>query len=1015
MHHLRRWLDLTRSGRRFLTLAAAIGPFVATQARAQAQPPQPAGQGTITGRVTDAATKAPVPNVQIRMLNSGRGALTGDDGTYRLASVTAGTVTIQALRVGYAASPQRPVTVVDGGTTTADFALSIAASILDQVVVQASGETQRVREAGNLPANITGDSIPKSAVNDFSDVLAGRAPGVEIQQFSGTTGGGSEIRIRGANSASLSNAPLLIIDGVRADNNESAGQASALTGGQGPSRFDDIDPNEIENVEIVKGPAGAALYGSAGANGVIYVTTKHGHAGKARWALHADYGSVRNQTSFPGNYNIVGTFGVNGPGNGCTLDNQASGVCTNPGPVTVFNPLAVLPPFVNGYRTNFGASVSGGTDATQYFLSGDYYREQGVYANNVDRRANARANIVAHLSPTLDVTVTGGYLQGRLSLPQNDNSFFGVLGLGLLGGVSDNPTHGYFEGITPSIIAQYSTRQLVDRYTTGATGTWRPLNWLTVTGQGGVDFSNQSDEQVLPANLLVNNGPQSASGQAQAIPLLSWAYTTNLTGTASYDLTSTLHSKSSVGTQYIVTTQHQLTSSGRGLVGPVTSVGGATGSFSTAETTPLDQPTLAFFGQEELAFKDRIFLTAALRHESIKILGAPLQTVTYPSGSVSWVIGEEPFFPKTAVLSSLRLRAAAGQAGQLPTFRDAATSFTGGAVRFLGGEAPAAVLNNLGQALIPERTTEYEAGFDAGLFSDRINLTATYYNKTTHDALISVTLPASVGSFPNGASPSHFANIGATSNKGIEVGLTGTVVQSRQFTFDMTVNGSYNVNRLITLGIGVDTIRFNNGAAGQIQRFAPGFPLGGYWANPYTYTVTNGTVTSANITVNPHVAYLGPVLPPTAFSVSPAFTLFKYFRVSALFDHKDGNNIFNNTEEFRCGFVLCRGLFDKTAPAAQQAGDLAGALRLSDKYFINNAEFWKFREFSVSVTAPQSFSNRMRMSDLKFTLSGRNLHTWTPYTGFDPESNFANAGFTNTEFTTQPPVKYWIGRFDVTF
>ena len=161
---------------------------------------------------------------------------------------------------------------------------------------------------GNLVNNIPADSVPAAAIASFSNALSGRAPGVQIQQATGTTGGGSQIRIRGANSISLGNAPLLIIDGVRADNSESSGDAALNTGGQGPSRFDDIDPNDIEKIEVVKGPAGAALYGAAGANGVIYVTTKHGIAGHTKWSSHAEYGSVRNYTTFQPNYDIMGNY-----------------------------------------------------------------------------------------------------------------------------------------------------------------------------------------------------------------------------------------------------------------------------------------------------------------------------------------------------------------------------------------------------------------------------------------------------------------------------------------------------------------------------------------------------------------------------------------------------------------------------------------------------------------------------------------------------------------------------------
>ncbi len=688
-----------------IAFATALLPVVAVFARAQGN-----GQGAITGTITDAATHTPISDVQIRILGTTQGTLSRDNGTYRLGGVRVGTVSLVAQRVGYKESAALVVTVTDGGSATADFALSTAATTLSEVVVEATGETERSRESGNLVNNIPADSVPAAAIASFSDALSGRAPGVQIQQATGTTGGGSQIRIRGANSISLGNAPLLIIDGVRADNAESSGDAALNTGGQGPSRFDDIDPNDIDNIEVVKGPAGAALYGSAGANGVIYVTTKHGVAGHTRWTSHAEYGSLRDYTTFQPNYDIMGNYNPGGPqsiGTGCTLDDQHFGVCVATSGVNTFNPLQAVTPFVNGYRDSYGGSVSGGTDAAQYFLSGDYYREQGVYANNVNRRANGHATITAHPTSTINVSLSATYLQGRLSLPQNDNSFFGVLGLGLLGSAYNDSGHGYFEGITPDIIAQFQTLQNTERYSTGATGTWRVLPWLTGTLQGGVDFLDRLDNSILPSNLLVNNGPLTALGFITANPTQVWTYTTSATATASYGLSKRIGAKSTVGAQYTDQSTKGFPSTGVGLVGTTTSLAGLTSQFTTTEANT-DQPTVAVYGQQEFSLNDRIFLTGTLRHEATGILDEPTPSTTYPSGSLSWVIGEEPWFPKTSVLSSFRLRTAIGVAGQIPDFREAAVFFDARPVRVDGQDIGGAVLAGTGAPLVPERSVEAE-------------------------------------------------------------------------------------------------------------------------------------------------------------------------------------------------------------------------------------------------------------------------------------------------------------------
>ena len=275
----------------------------------------------------------------------------------------------------------------------------------------------------------------------------------------------------------------------------------------------------------------------------------------------------------------------------------------------------------------------------------------------------------------------------------------------------------------------------------------------------------------MPSNLIVNNGPQTALGAVFADPAQVWNYTTSATGTASYGLSRRIQAKSTIGAQYTDQSTRAFPVSGVGLVGTTTSLSGASSQFTATEANT-DQPTVAVYGQQEVSLNDRIFLTGTLRHEATGILDEPTPSTTYPSGSLSWVIGEEPWFPKTLVLSSFRLRTAVGVAGQIPDFREAAVYYDAKPVRVDGNDIGGAVLAGTGAPLVPERSVEAEGGFDIGLFSDRINVTATYYNKTTHDALVDATLGPSVGGLPGGLSPTRFVNIGETTNKGFEAGIT---------------------------------------------------------------------------------------------------------------------------------------------------------------------------------------------------------------------------------------------------
>ncbi|HEX7123163.1 MAG TPA: TonB-dependent receptor plug domain-containing protein, partial [Gemmatimonadaceae bacterium] len=281
--------------------------------------------GIITGRVTDQATRAPIVDAQVIVVGTQRGARTGSDGSYRLTGVPVGTVRVRALRLGYEAN-LTTVTVAEGQTVTADFALQSTVLRLDQVVVAATGNLERRRETGNSVATIAADSVPKTVVNSVSDLLSSRASNVTVTTTSGTTGGGSRIRIRGSNSVSLTNEPIIVVDGVRV--NMDPGGMSINIGGQNPSRLDDLNPADIENIEIIKGPAAAALYGTAAANGVVQITTKRGRAGAPRWTMYLDGGQLNEVTAYPANYQQIGTTpdGVNRVSR-CALFLQAAGAC----------------------------------------------------------------------------------------------------------------------------------------------------------------------------------------------------------------------------------------------------------------------------------------------------------------------------------------------------------------------------------------------------------------------------------------------------------------------------------------------------------------------------------------------------------------------------------------------------------------------------------------------------------------------------------------------------------------
>jgi TonB-linked SusC/RagA family outer membrane protein len=991
---------------RLLAVVALATPLVAS-----------AQDGTITGRVTDRATGAPIPNAQVIIVGGQRGTRTDVDGQYRLTNAPTGSQRVRAMRLGYEAGVAT-VNVTSGGTATADIALQGTVARLDEVVIAATGESERRLETGNTVATIHADAIPKSAINNMSDLLSSRAASVSVTQTSGTTGGGSRIRIRGSNSVSLTNEPIIVIDGIRA--NADPGGSTISLGGQNPSRIDDLNPNDIEDIVIIKGPAAAALYGTAAANGVVQITTKRGLSGRTRWTAYADGGSLKEDTDFPANYQRIGLNSAGNRVSRCTLLLESAGGCTpKPDSLRSYNPLEENSPFVTGYREQFGASAAGGVNLLQYFLGADFSREQGVYPNNMARRVNLRTNLNAELTSRLTAAARIGFGSNRLDLPQNDNNDQGPLGNGLLGRDPLTSANGGYLFFPREVFEQITTTQAVDRLTGSLEARWAPLSWLRASGVTGIDFASRTDQSITPPG-LIPDPDRRAIGNATSNPYSLYTYTSNLNATASYGLTSDVDAQTSVGAQYVGERVRGTQAFGEGLAGGTGSVGGTTSGFAVAAQNS-DVITIGAYIQQQLAWRDRVFLSGAVRGDDNSAFGQDFSFIYYPSASLSWVIGEESFFPQNDWLSSLRLRAAYGESGQRPGFRNAITFFTAVAVKRAGSDVGAVQLGApVGNAsLKPEKSAEYELGFDAGFLNDRINFEATYYDKTTDDALILRNLP------PSSGAASRYENLGKVTNKGIEGTLNARVFDWRSIQFDLAVTASRNKNKLVRLGQDVDTIFFGLGANNGdfIQRHAEGHPLGGYWQRPilgFEDANTDGIIGADEVTLGDDAVFLGQPLPQHEMAITPSLSFLKYFRAHAVLNYRGGFKVYNSTAQFRCAvFLNCQAANDPSTTLEEQARVMASAranfgLDASDAGFVEDGTFWKLRELSLTAQAPSNWAQRVGVRDLALTISGRNLGTWTDYTGFDPEINFnGTSNFSTAEFLTQPQVRYWTMRLSI--
>ena len=989
----------------------AAAMLLSTAATARSQ-----DAGTITGVVRDATTRVPIPSAQLQLVNTTRGTVAGDDGTFRIANVRPGQYQVRALRLGFQASTQT-VQVTPGGTTALEFALAPAAVSLEEVITTATGETSRKREIGSAVTTIAPKQQELAAAQSVSQLLTGKVAGVDVASSGGTVGSGSRIRIRGANSVSLTNEPLIIVDGIRFNNSvavdNTTGASTIGVGGQVPSRFNDINAEDIESIEVLKGPAAAAQYGTAAANGVFQIKTKRGRSGKPRWITFVETGRYKDVTTYPANFQQIGTNTPAGTRAAfCNLDSQTRGLCSpNPDSLISFNPLVQASPFRNGMRRAYGASVNGGTDQITYYLSGNYDRQLGVFVTSQDQRASGRANLSVQLRDNWNVSIGTSYLANHLRLPQNDNNTLGIISAGLLGNARDDPNgHGYLNGLSPTQVYNIDTRQDVQRFENTINSSFQPLSWLTATGVAGLDYLNRYDNEVIPPN-KVSFGSL-PDGQRISNPYSIYNYTANGTLSAAFTPFAGLRSTTKVSGLFNKELIRGTRAFGAKLVAGTLSLQGTTARFAVGETST-DNKTVSVLASEDLAWQDRVFLSAAIRNDKNSAFGQNFGSINYPSVTLSWVVNEESWFPKNNIFNSLRLRAANGRSGQKPTFRDAITFFNSQTVTVAGTDVAGITVGGTGNPdLRPEKSRETELGFDVGFLGERIGIELTHYNKRTDDLLVAVPLPPSLG-----LTTTQFKNLGSVSNKGWEFLVNAKVIDVENVGFEFGVAASRNNNKLLSLGLLSTGEPVPPIVVNTQQQHREDLPLGAYFQRSYTFTDANGDgiIARSEITLSDTAVYLGNPLPKNQLTFTPILTLFKLFRVSALVDHKDSYRLFNNTRRFRCSFGNCEEAYVRTTPLKDQAAAVAIALG-TDAGYIEDANFTKLRELSFSIAAPERLSQAFGGRNLELTIAGRNLKTWTKYTGFDPEVNSSpGANFSTSDFLTLPPTRNWTARLTVSF
>ena len=1023
-----------------LALAIFVGGLGPATAAGQAT-------GSITGRVVDAGNGQPIPAAQVNVVGTALGSQTNGEGQYTIRGVRPGEVQLRVLRVGFSEANQT-VTVTAGQTVTADFNMNAVSIALTPVVTTATGEQRRV-EVGNAIAQVDASRVVETrAVSNLGDLLTSRAAGVLVVPGV-QTGAGTRIRIRGTSSLSLSNNPIYIIDGVRVEG--TTGASSVSVGGTTASRVGDLNPEEIESIEVVRGPSAATLYGTDAANGVIVITTKKGVAGRAQWTYYTEHTAITDRNDYPTAYRAWRT-GTTSTTNStasntvqCFLSQVAAGTCAQDS-LTSYNLHEddEATPYGVGYRQQHGLQLRGGSDAIRYFLHGEWETEDGVtkvpeferrylasrelglrpeQANpNFLGRATARANIGITPADNLDVSVNAGYISQDLRLPHSDDSGTAGIAANTFGGpgykynlnAAGDTLYGWRE-YTPRDVYEAVTTQAIERLIGSVTSSWRPREWLSTRANFGLDYIHRAETQLC-------RFADCTGGDREGFKIDNrsnyYIYTLDGGATATHQLRDDMQSETSVGVQFYRNLFTRNGAVGTQLAPGATTVDAA--AVRNSDETTSESRTLGAYLQQRFAFRDRLFVTGAVRSDRNSAFGADFKTVFYPKLSVSWVASEEPFFPAADWITRLRLRSAYGASGVQPGTTDAPQFFV--ATRTIGesgGEVAGAVFSTFGNRdLKPERSEEFEIGADGTFWDNRVSAEITWYNKSSKDALVQRVLAPSLGS-----ATGRLENLGEVRNWGWEGLLDVQVPMGTRLAWFLTVNGALNNNELVSLG-GIPNI-----VSSSTLQQREGYPLNGWWSRrllSYEDKDDDGIIEYnadadlSEISVSDTAEFHGYSSPRREIAITNSLEFWqRRLRLAAMVDYKGGHKIYNNTERIRCASRFnCRALVDSTASLFEQARTVMVREHPSRSVagFFEDGDFLRFRELALTFTPDQDWAARVfRGRSITATLAARNLGIlWTKYTGVDPES-FGTTGDAPSSFQAFGPPTYYTFRLTLGF
>ncbi len=959
-------------------------------------------QEAVTGRVLDADTRQPISGAQVRVEGADLAQLTDNRGRFLLLGVPGDVVTLRATMVGYAEATAQAR--VDGAEVVLE--LRHTAIALDELVVTGTVGEQAARAIGNSVGNVdVSERELLAPAQDLQRMLSGAVAGVRVTTSGGEIGTGGTTRIRGVASLSLGAEPLLYVDGVRVNGQESSSAfgSNAFSSHSQPSRLADFNPDEIEDIQIIKGPAAATLYGTEASNGVIQIITKRGRTGAPRINVTMKQGA----NFYPDVYSLFPESWYMCNGVSQTVAGLDERLKCAPGEVTPLNVLAIDRDvygnewFRPGHVQSYGADVTGGSQQITYYVSADWDRDEGPVVYNWRNRMSGRANLAYTPSEKLDLRFGLGSIRSKVQSSSAQQALPTAIiwacpapgcEAGDLNAPSriDGPYRGYIAYLPEAYEDEIEGFQHLDRTTFSLEIKHRPLDWFNHRGIAGGDFSGIRNSELYRAT--GNIGQFTPWGRKTVINLHTSYFSLDYQANAEVSFFDGLATTTSAGLQYY---QRQESSTlAHGETFPVEALETvSSGSDKQAQEDFLENKTFGAFLQEQISWQDKLFVTGAVRGDDNSAFGKDFDFVVYPKLSLSYVVSDEPFFQNSigGLVNTLKLRGAWGRAGKQPDVFDAIQTYT----PTIGPDG-ASVLTpeNIGNpSLKPEVGSETELGFDLGLLNDQVAVEFTYFTQTTVDALVRVPVIPSLG-FPG----VQFRNIGEINNRGIELGIDGNVFRSENLSIDLGAVFSAFDNEVVSLG-GQPPITQSSSSLNR-QYHVEGFPLGSMF---YKRVLSADLDSSSGRTVavnlmceggelatpgeayswgggapvpceNAPEVYWGQPIPNLEGGVSTTIRIGPSFSLYALVDYVGGHHLsLGDVSAQHRFFNNSKAILERTDPILL-GYEALGSDGLAQSGVVPG-DFVKLRTLSASITLPSEWAALMSASRVSVTSSVDNL--WT--------------------------------------